>query len=137
VLVDERDLWPDTGGEFVTTHIIVRTPYLEEHPDIVKAFLDGLLASLDAIAADPAAAQADVITQIEAITDQAPNAEVIEASFDNLTFTADPIAGSLQGSADDAIAVGLLEPVELDGIHDLALLNELLVERGDPELEGL
>lgn len=137
VLVDERDLWPDTDGEYVTTHVIVRTAYLEEHPDIVKAFLDGLLASLDAIAADPAAAQADVITQIEAITDQAPNAEVIEASFDNLTFTADPIAGSLQGSADDAIAVGLLEPVELDGIHDLALLNELLVERGDPELEGL
>ena len=137
VLVDERDLWPDTDGEYVTTHVIVRTAYLEEHPDIVKAFLDGLLASLDAIADDPAAAQAAVITQIEAITDQAPDAAVIEASFGNLTFTADPIAASLQGSADDAISVGLLDPVELDGIYDLTLLNELLVERGDPELEGL
>ena len=26
VLVDERDLWPDTDGEYVTTHVIVRTP---------------------------------------------------------------------------------------------------------------
>jgi NitT/TauT family transport system substrate-binding protein len=78
-----------------------------------------------------------VITQIESITDQAPNADVIEASFGNLTFTADPIAGSLQGSADDAISVGLLDPVELDGIYDLSLLNELLAERGDPEVSGL
>ena len=35
VLVDERDLWPD--GEYVTTHLIVRTPYLEEHPDVVRS----------------------------------------------------------------------------------------------------
>ena len=30
VLVDEKSLWPD--GEFVTTHLIVRTKFLEEHP---------------------------------------------------------------------------------------------------------
>ena len=30
VLVDERDLWPD--GEYVTTHLIVRKPFLDEHP---------------------------------------------------------------------------------------------------------
>ena len=31
VLVDEADLWPE--GQFVTTHLIVRTDYLDEHPD--------------------------------------------------------------------------------------------------------
>jgi len=137
VLVDERDLWPDTGGEYVTTHVVVRTAYLDEHPDIVTAFLSGLLASLDAIAADPAAAQADVIAQIAAITGQATDPDVIAASFGNLTFTADPVAASLQGSADDAIGVGLLDPVELAGIHDLTLLNALLAERDDPDVEGL
>src|SRR5215211_2570743 len=30
VLVDERDLWPDK--KFVTTHIVVRTKFLKEHP---------------------------------------------------------------------------------------------------------
>jgi len=137
VLVDERDLWPDTDGEYVTTHIIVRTAFLEERPDIVKAFLAGLLASLDSIAADPEAAQASVIAQIDAITGQQSNPDVIAASFGNLTFTADPIAGSLQGSADDAIEIGLLDPVELAGIHDLTLLNELLAERGENEVSGL
>jgi NitT/TauT family transport system substrate-binding protein len=58
-------------------------------------------------------------------------------AWEQLTFTADPIAGSLQGSADDAVSVGLLEPVSLEGIYDLSLLNELLVERGDAEVAGL
>lgn len=137
VLVDERDLWPDTNGEYVTTHVIVRTAYLEENPDIVTAFLSGLLASLDSIAADPEAAQAAVIAQIDAITGQSTNPEVIAAGFGNLTFTADPIAASLQGSADDAIEIGLLDPVDLAGIHDLTLLNELLAARGEEEVAGL
>ncbi len=55
VLVDEATLWPD--GQFVTTNIIVRTEFLEQHPDVVKAFLDGHVAALDAIEKDPAAGQ--------------------------------------------------------------------------------
>ena len=35
VLVDERDLWPD--GQYVTTHLIVRTKFLDEHPDVVQS----------------------------------------------------------------------------------------------------
>ena len=54
MLVDEADLWP--GGEFVTTHVIVRTEFLEDHPDVVEAFLRGHLAALEAIEADPDAA---------------------------------------------------------------------------------
>lgn len=132
VLVDERDLWPDTGGEYVTTHLIVRTPFLEEHPDLVKALLTGLAEAIDAIHADPAAAQATVIEQIETITAQRPSEEVIAASFENLTFTLDPVAASLAGSAEDATAVGLLDPVDLDGIYDLTILNDVLEARGAP-----
>jgi NitT/TauT family transport system substrate-binding protein len=134
ILVDERDLWPDTDGEYVTTHVIVRTEFLEEHPDLVQAFLVGHLDALDAIEADPEAAEASVNAQIEAITGSAVSPEITTASFANLTFTADPIAASLLGSAEDAEAIGLLDPVELDGIYDLASLNALLAERGDPEV---
>jgi NitT/TauT family transport system substrate-binding protein len=136
VLVDERDLWPETDGEYVTTHVIVRTEFLEQHPERVRAFLSGLIAAQQLITADPAAATADVIEQIERITDQRPSDEVVTASFENLTFTLDPIAASLQDSADDATAVGLLDPVDLGGIYDLALLNELLAELGEPEVSG-
>ena len=137
VLVDERDLWTATGGEFVTTHVLVRTEFLNDHPDAVKAILQGLADAIDAIAADPAAAQADVVAQIGEITGKDPGADVIAKSFASLTFTLDPIAASLQKSADDAVAVGLLDPVELKGIHDLTLLNEILAERGQAEVTGL
>jgi len=137
VLVDERDLWESTGGEYVTTHVIVRTAYLEEHPDLVKAFLVGLLDALDAIESDPESARSAVIAQIDAITGQSTNPEVIEGSFANLTFTIDPIAASLQGSAEDAIGIGLLDPVDLAGIYDLTILNELLTERGQQPVDGL
>jgi NitT/TauT family transport system substrate-binding protein len=134
ILVDERDLWPDTDGEYVTTHIIVRTEFLEDHPDLVQAFLAGHLATLDAIAADPDAAQASVNAEIEEITGSAVSPEVTATAFGNLTFTADPIAASLLGSAEDAEAIGLLDPVELDGIYDLTILNASLAERGEPEV---
>lgn len=137
VLVDERDLWPATAGEYVTTHLIVRTDFLNDHPDLVKAVLVGAADAIDLIAADSAAAQADVVAQIGEITGTEPNPDTIAASFANLTFTLDPIAASLQKSADDAVAVGLLEPVELDGIYDLTLLNEVLAARGAPEVSGL
>ena len=39
ILVDEKTLWPD--GKFVTTNIIVRTQFLDEHPDVVKQVLAG------------------------------------------------------------------------------------------------
>ncbi|HEX6658648.1 MAG TPA: ABC transporter substrate-binding protein [Ilumatobacter sp.] len=135
VLVDERDLWPDTNGEYVTTHVIVRTEYLEEHPDIVKAVIAGLLDAIDAIESDPATAQATVIDQIEEITAQRPSEDVTATSFENLTFTADPIGASLEKSADDAVAVGLLEPVDLTGIYDLTLLDEVLEARGQPPID--
>jgi NitT/TauT family transport system substrate-binding protein len=136
ILVDERDLWPDTDGEYVTTHIIVRTEFLEDHPDLVQAFLAGHLATLDAIAADPEAAQASVNAEIEEITGSAVSPEVTATAFGNLTFTADPIAASLLGSAEDAEAIGLLDPVDLEGIYDLTILNALLAERGEPEVSA-
>ncbi len=136
VLVDERDLWPD--GEFVTTHLIVETGFLEEQPDVVTGLLNGLVDTIDTINADPAAALAATNDGIEAITANRLADETIAGAFENLTFTVDPIASSLQGSADDAIAVGLLEEVDLTGIYDLTLLNEVLAERGlDPVSDDL
>jgi NitT/TauT family transport system substrate-binding protein len=135
VLVDEADLWPE--GEFVTTHLIVATDYLDENPEIVKALLTGLLDAIDVANDDAAAAQTTANDGIEAITTKRLEDATISAAWENLTFTADPIASSLQKSKDDAVAAGLLDEVDLAGIYDLTLLNELLAERGEEEVEGL
>jgi NitT/TauT family transport system substrate-binding protein len=134
LLVDEADLWP--GGQFVTTHLIVSAEFLEQNPALVRGLLAGHLATLDFIAADPAAAQQAANDHLEALTGSRLPDEVLAASFENLTFTADPIAGSLFGSAAHAEEVGLLDPVELNGIYQLGPLNELLREAGQPEVSG-
>jgi len=137
VLVNEKDLWTDTDGQFVTTHLLVRKDYLEEHPANVKALISGLLDAIDKANDDSAAAQATTNDGIEKITTKRLADNIIAGAWGNLTFTADPVAASLEKSKDDAVAVGLLDDVDLDGIYDLSILNDLLAERGEPEVKGL
>ena len=134
-LVDEAELWP--GGDFVTTHLMVATEYLVEEQAIVRSLLEGLLEAIDVANGDAAAAQVTTNDGIEAVTTKRLRDETMAGAWERLRFTPDPIARSLEGSAEDAVRVGLLEPVELEGIYDLELLNELLVERGEQEVEGL
>ena len=54
VLVDEKDLWP--GGRFVTTHLIVRTDFLEKYPDTVSALLRAHVRSVELAEQDAQAA---------------------------------------------------------------------------------
>jgi NitT/TauT family transport system substrate-binding protein len=135
VLVDEKTLWP--AGQYVTTHLIVRTDYLEAHRDIIQALLAGLLDANDLVNRDPAQAQALTNQGIKKITNKTIADKVITAAWPNLTFTVDPIASSLKGSADHATKVGLLDPVDLTGIYDLDVLNELLQLAGKPPVSGL
>ena len=136
VLVDERDLWPD--GQYVTTHLMVATDFLAEHPDVVQRILLANIQAIDAIAEDPAAAQATVNAQIEAFTTRALADELLETAWENLEFTVDPIASSLGKSAADAQSLELLDdPGDLAGLYDLTVLNQLLRDLGRPEVAGL
>lgn len=135
ILVDERELWPE--GEYVTTHLIVATQLLDEHPDVVQQLLEGVLDATAFVNDEPAEAQAAVNAQIEEATGKPIAGAVLAAAWEHLTFTVDPIASSLQRSASDAIELGLLDEVELDGIYALDLLNELLAAAGADEVEGL
>ena len=83
---------------------------------------------------DAAAAQASVNANIEAVTGEALPEEVISTSWETLTFTLDPIASSLEESKNDAVAVGLLEDVDLEGIYDRSIVNDVLAERGEEEI---
>ena len=84
------------GGQVVTTHLIVRTEFLEDNPEAVKALLEGTVDAIDASNDDPGAAKEAVNAQLEELTDEPLDDAVIDAAWQNLTFTADPIATSLQ-----------------------------------------
>ena len=130
VLVDERSLWPD--GRFVTTHVIVRTKFLEQQPELVRAVLRAHVRAVDFVNAEPARAREIVNAGIAKVTGKPLPPAVIEGAWKNLAFTVDPLAASLRESADDGVTVGLLEPVTLDGIYALGPLNEILAAAGKP-----
>ena len=134
VLVDEATLWPQ--GRYVTTQLIVRTEFLKDHPDTVKRLLEGQVAANDLIKNDPAKAQDLVGQGINNTTGKPLAADVIAASFKNLTFTNDPIATSLRKSAKDAESAGLLKAVDLKGIYDLKPLNQVLKKQGEPTVKS-
>ncbi len=136
VLVDERDLWPD--GKYVTTHLLVAKKFLDANPEVVKRILAANIEGVDEVNADSAAAQATVNAEIEKFTTKKLGPELLSAAWDNLTFTVDPIASSLQKSATDAQGLGLLEdPGDLSKLYDLTLLNELLQSSGQQPVKGL
>jgi NitT/TauT family transport system substrate-binding protein len=127
VLVDERDLWPD--GEFVTTHLIVRTEFLEEYPETVAALLRGHVAAVQFATDDEAAAKTSVNAGLEVAGSSALPAEVLDRAWANLTATYDPIASALEKSAQDGFEAGTTETeVDLAGIYDLRPLNAVLAD---------
>lgn len=135
VLVDERDLWPD--GRFVTTNLIVNPEFLAEHPDVVRRLIEGQVDATQWLNANPEKAQTVVGSVIEQLSGSALPEGVIAKAWANIEFTDDPVPTSLLEGAAHAAEVGTLEggTPDLDGLYDLTLLNEVLAERGLPEVQ--
>jgi NitT/TauT family transport system substrate-binding protein len=134
ILVDERDLWPD--GRFVTAHIIARTDYLEENPDVIKKLLEAHIDETNWINENPDEALQLFNKELEEITGKMiPEDEYMEG-MSRLELTFDPIKESLFKSADDAFNIGFLGKTkpDLSRLYDLRILNEVLKERGLPEI---
>ena len=135
VLVDERDLWPES--RFVTTDLIVATQFLHDHPKRVRALLEGLYATVKFLNANAAQAQSIANAAVASITGKKLADGVVSAAWPHMAFTLDPLASSLKTSADHAYSLGLLRDANLNGLYDLALLNEVLTEHNEPAVSAV
>ena len=133
-LVNEASLWP--GGKFVTTNLVVTQSFLADHPSVVNGLLKGQIQANDYINANGQAAAQAANTELAKLLGKGLPGNVLTQSLTYLTFTNDPIASSLKTDAQHAVAVGLLEPVNLNGIYDLGPLNKLLKAAGDPQVSS-
>lgn len=135
VLVNERDLWP--GGQFVTTQLIVRTDFLERYPQTVEALLRGHVEAVQWATQHSAEARAVVNNGINTLTGKPLKPEVLDRAWQNLTVTDDPIAASLQRSAENAVTAGVsTKQVNLHGIYELSILNRILTQWGLPTVSA-
>jgi NitT/TauT family transport system substrate-binding protein len=133
VLVDERSLWP--GGEFVSTTLIVRKAFLDDHPAQVKAILRAQVKTTRYLTDNPADAQRIANEQIARLTGKALRAATISSAWEHERFTNDPLASTLREDIKHAQKVGLLKGTDVSNIFDLKLLNEVLSDAHEPAVK--
>lgn len=132
VFLDERSLWPN--GDFITTQLIVRTEYLEQHPEVVRRLVQAHVEVTQWINANPEQAKGLVNAGIQAVTGAALKQEVLDEAWPHMKVTYDPVASSLRKAAADAFKLGFLgdkEP-DLSAIYALDPLNKVLAAKGLP-----
>jgi NitT/TauT family transport system substrate-binding protein len=127
-------LWPD--GQFVTAHIIARTDYLEENPDVIKKLLQAHIDETNWINDNPDQALQTFNEELDKLTGKMIPEDEYREGISRLELTFDPIKESLFKSADDAFNIGFLGKTrpDLARIYDLNILNEVLKERGLQEI---
>ncbi|MDQ4094212.1 MAG: ABC transporter substrate-binding protein [Actinomycetota bacterium] len=135
VLVDEASLWPD--GRFPTTVLIVRTQYLQQHPQTVAALLRGLLQAEDYARADPTGAKAAANSALGKAAGKPLAQPVLDRAWSNITITTDPLAARFPRLAADAVTAGVAASApDLHGFVDLGPLNTVLTAAGRPPVDA-
>jgi NitT/TauT family transport system substrate-binding protein len=133
VLVNEASLWP--GGQFVTTELVATQSFIAAHPSVITGLLKGQIQANNFIAGHQAAAESAANAELAAVSGKGLKSSIVADSFEQITFTDDPIASSLITDAQHAVDVGLLQPVtNLNEIYDLGPLNQLLAAEGQPQV---
>jgi NitT/TauT family transport system substrate-binding protein len=120
----------------VTTLLVVTQSFLSAHPAIVADLIKAQIQANHFIKTNPSAAQADANAELAAYTGKPLKASLVAASFKEITFTDDPDASSLTADASQAVSLGLLKPVSLNGIFDLGPLNQALTAAGEPQVNS-
>src|SRR5712691_608279 len=135
VLVNEASVWP--SGQFITTNLVVTSKFLKANPSVVSGLLKGQIDSNNYIHNDQAAAEATANAELTKLIGKGLDPSVLKASFQQITFSNDPISSSLAADAQHAVKVGLLDPVtNLPGLYDLNPLNTLLKADGQPQVSS-
>src|SRR2546422_817131 len=135
LFLDERDLWPQ--GQFVTTHLIVSTKFLRDHPDVVKNWIRAHVELTDWINAHQPEAKKSLNQQIQKETSKALALAILDEAFGRLQVTYDPLRSSLLTSARAAYDAGFLgrQMPDLSNMYDLTLLNQVLAEKGKKAIQ--
>jgi sulfonate transport system substrate-binding protein len=135
LFLDERDLWPQR--QFVTTHLIVSTKFLQEHRDLVKNWIRAHVELTDWINGHQAEAKKLLNEQIQRETSKALAPAILDEAFGRLQITFDPVRSSLLTSAHSAFDAGFLgrQMPDLSNMYDLSMLNEVLAEKGKKAIQ--
>jgi len=133
IYLEEKTLWPETQGRYVTTQLVSSVAFLRDHADLAKKFVAAHVEMTDWIQANGDEAKKLLNAEIQAETSKGIAPEVLERAWSRIELTSDPVSTSLKRSAKDAHAAGFLEKdPDLSKIYALDLLNQVLAAKGRP-----
>lgn len=136
VYLEESDLWKDTGGRYVTTHLVSSVKFLQQRRELLAKFIAAHVELTQWIKEHPAEAQRTLNEELKAEMGKGISDVTLTNAWRRLEFTPDPIRASLLKSAADAQRVGFLRKAPgLEKIYELDLLNAALRERKLPEIK--
>jgi NitT/TauT family transport system substrate-binding protein len=135
VLVDEKSLWPN--GRFPTTVLIVRTEFLDQHPQTVEALLRAELKSVDFATTQQAQAKTVTNDAIKQLTNSSLAPAVLDRAFTELSFGVDPLASTFPQLAKDSVTAGITDKeANLAGFVAATPLNNVLTAAGKPTVDA-
>jgi NitT/TauT family transport system substrate-binding protein len=126
-------LWPVPGTVAI---LAVRQDFLAAHPEVVSGLIRGQVEADEFIHDNPAAGKQAANNALAKNLGKGLDADVLDASFQETTFTNDPDIASLNDLARKSVSVGLLKPLSLDGLFDPAPLNDVLRTVGRPQVKA-
>lgn len=125
IFVNESALWPN--GQFATTIVVARTEFANAHPDIIKAFTQGVVDSVQWIKANHDKAATIANNAIKTITGSATAANELLTAWNHVDITYDPLVGSINTQAEHSYALGFTKTKpDLKQFYNLGPLNTVL-----------
>ena len=127
VYLNDSELWPETRGKYVTTHLVTSVRFLADHPDLLKKWITAHVELTHWIQVHSEEAKGLLNDEQRQLTTRAMSRDALDRAWSHLETTYDPVRPSLLSSAEAAYRVGFLrQPPDLSRIYDLKLLNEVL-----------
>ena len=132
IFVNEQSLWPNG---FSTTELVVATPFLQAHPDIVKEVVEANLYETYWIQNNQQQAAVDLNDILGNLTGGPIGLPVIQSALTRLSFTDSPLEESVTQQAQNAYALGDLGTTQptssnIAPIYNLSILNSILASYG-------
>jgi NitT/TauT family transport system substrate-binding protein len=127
-LFQEKDLWPEQ--KFSSAVLIVRSEFLENHPDVVQNWLEAHVETSEWINGHRDETEIIYNDFLKKNTGKTLRPEILHEAFSNLQITSDPIESSIYTFAERANILGYLgrEGYSLEGIFYTEPLHSIKKE---------
>ena len=129
LLLDEKALWRE--GDYPVTVLVARKAFLQQHPDLVRAFVAALQEKMDTLGWDEPAEATALNAELKVLTGKELKSEVLTRALGRMKFTTVINMEALQAMAQIMKDVGYAKQVpDLAGFVDPSFLPAAVGEAG-------